>query len=135
LNYSNKSSIVVPNLIWNAESANIYTEGILSEFNIKFDRNLLCKSSQNYTFFNKTTVYQNYKKTLPGLYYINKPTENNSFELVELTNTTVNKISIKNTKKKKIDIGRKLEKLFCNSANFIFNIIRTNKKRTAIAPT
>jgi len=97
LNYSNKSSIVVPNLIWNAESANIYTEGIVSEFNIKFDRNLLCKSSQNYTFFNKTTVYQNYKKTLPGLYYINKPTENNTFELVELTNTTVNKISIKNT--------------------------------------
>ena len=34
-----------------------------------------------------------------------------------------------------IDNGRKLQKFSFNSANFMFNIIKTNTKSTAIAPT
>jgi hypothetical protein len=43
--------------------------------------------------------------------------------------------SIKNMNPKIPAIGNKAEWLSCNSASFIFNIIKTKRNKTAIAPT
>ena len=100
LNY--KSDEVYDNLIsiYNSNSNKFFKESILENCKIKIDSEIntsyeITSNSENYNFYNKVSMYKKYKKTVPGLYYIN-----NSFislKKINFSECNFNKIKIDNS--------------------------------------
>ena len=90
------------NLEFNVNSYKYYNENIIDNFYVELetsDNNKIDYTSnkESYDFYNKLTLYNNYKSTIPGLYYlnfINKPIKNLSNILIK--NLTANLINIDN---------------------------------------
>ena len=51
--------------------------------------------SENYNFYNKVSMYKKYKKTIPGLYYINNSF--NSIKKINFNECNFNKLNINNS--------------------------------------
>ena len=94
--YENNNNV----LQYNVNSYKFYNENIINNFNIELEtmsNNKLSYTTEkeSYDFYNKVTLYNNYKSTVPGLYYLNfshKPIENISKILVN--NFTGNLLNI-----------------------------------------
>ena len=100
LNY--KSDETYDNLesIYNTKSNKIYKEDILEKCKIKIDFDLnssyeVTSDSENYNFYNKVSMYKKYKKTIPGLYYINNSF--NSIKKINFNECNFNKLNINNS--------------------------------------
>ena len=55
----------------------------------------ITSNSENYNFYNKVLMYKKYKKTIPGLYYINNSF--NSIKKINFNECSFNKIKINNS--------------------------------------
>ena len=100
LNY--KSDETYENLIssYNTNSNKFFKESILEKCKIKIDYDMnssyeITSNSENYNFYNKVSMYKKYKKTLPGLYYINNSF--NSLKKINFNECNFNKIKIDNS--------------------------------------
>ena len=100
LNY--KSDETYENLIssYNTNSNKFFKEAILEKCKIKIDYNMnssyeITSNSENYNFYNKVSMYKKYKKTIPGLYYINNSF--NSLKKINFSECNFNKIKIDNS--------------------------------------
>lgn len=93
LTYSSPSVNNIVENIWNYKSHLTNNFNILSSFKIKLNNDyVLTNKEQDYDFYNRITVLQDYKNTVPGLYYINNSYKNVfSLKLVECN---ANKIKI-----------------------------------------
>jgi hypothetical protein len=100
LNYKSDETYDSLNSIYNNKSNKYFKEDILEKCKIKIEYGLnssyeITSNSENYNFYNKVSMYKKYKKTIPGLYYIN-----NSFDSIKKINfneCSFNKIKIDNS--------------------------------------
>lgn len=84
---------------YDVNSSNFYNNRIINETKISIktdtaDYNYTL-SKEPYNFYNKVTILNKYKNTIPGLYYINN--SYNSIKQILLNQTTINQISINNS--------------------------------------
>ena len=100
LNY--KSDETYENLIssYNTKSNKFFKEAILEKCKIKIEYDMnssyeITSNSENYNFYNKVSMYKKFKKTLPGLYYINNSF--NSLKKINFNECNFNKIKIDNS--------------------------------------
>ena len=91
------------NLEFNVNSYKYYNENIIDNFYIELetsdnDKIDYTSNKESYDFYNKLTLYNNYKSTIPGLYYLNfidKPIKNISSILIK--NLRANILNIDNS--------------------------------------
>jgi len=97
LNYKSDEIYEDLSSIYNTRSNKFYNEAILEKCKIKieYDKSAMYEitsNSENYNFYNKVLMYKKYKKTVPGLYYINNSF--NSLKKISFSECDFNKIKI-----------------------------------------
>ena len=96
LNYRSNNLIDNKSSLYNSDSFNFINESILKNFKLKINTSKntysITNNSEDYNFYNKVSVYQNYKNTIPGLFYINNSYEN--LRELEFSECIFNKIEI-----------------------------------------
>ena len=99
LNYKSDETYDSLTSIYNNKSNKYFKEDILEKCKIKiYDLNSsyeITSDSENYNFYNKVSMYKKYKKTIPGLYYINNSF--NSIKKIDFNECSFNKIKIDNS--------------------------------------
>jgi len=78
LNYKGKEDAQTRVSKYKSSDDSLYTNYTLKSFSIKIEGTTqdFVTDALDYDFYNKTTIYNNYKNTVPGLYYINKTVKN-----------------------------------------------------------
>jgi len=97
LNYKSEETYEDLDSIYNTRSNKFYNEAILEKCKIKIEYGgnsmyEITSNSENYNFYNKVLMYKKYKKTVPGLYYINNSF--NSLKKISFSECDFNKIKI-----------------------------------------
>jgi hypothetical protein len=100
LNYKSDETYGASTSVYNTKSNKFFTEGILEKCKITIEYDLnsnyeITSNSENYNFYNKVSMYKKYKKTIPGLYYINNSF--NSLKKINFNECSFNKITIDNS--------------------------------------
>tara|TARA_B110001452_G_scaffold28534_1_gene22414 strand:- start:924 stop:2738 length:1815 start_codon:yes stop_codon:yes gene_type:complete len=97
LNYKAEEVYEDVSSIYNTRSNKFYNEAILEKCKIKIEYGgnsmyEITSNSENYNFYNKVLMYKKYKKTIPGLYYINNSFS--SLKKISFSECDFNKIKI-----------------------------------------
>ena len=137
INYKAKEDSQTRVSKYKSSDDSLYTNYILKSFSIKIDNTVdFTTGTVDYDFYNKTTIYNNYKNTVPGLYYVDKTIKNTKFASLPQQGTDVpnpdsnpdsniqsqnNQITIdlKETKYQRIKINNEIEPSYTFLGYFI----------------